>query len=107
MKNLTFAWIVRIAVAIVGAVLVLAGLVAIGAGEPAGGLWALVAGGVILFAAVLEVTRYRPESNEGERGPDFEPTSETFLDPTTGQRMRVWFDPRTGQRRYEPDSADG
>ena len=32
--------------------------------------------------------------------PRFQPTDEHFEDPTTRQRMRVWLDPHTGERRY-------
>ncbi len=32
-----------------------------------------------------------------------ERTDEVFADPTTGTRLRVWFDPRTGERRYVPE----
>ena len=55
------------------------------------------------MVVALEVTRYRSRAQE-ERGPaGFEQTGEVFLDPTSGERMRVWFDPRTGERRYEAD----
>lgn len=30
-------------------------------------------------------------------------TDEVFIDPDTGQRMRVWYDPTTGQREYRPE----
>ena len=32
-----------------------------------------------------------------------QPTSEAFIDPDTGRRMRVWYDPSTGQRDYRPE----
>ncbi len=77
-------------------------------------LWMLGAGAVLLIAAVVEVTRYRSEHAErsrldpgpggGESGPALEPrfkrTDETFVDPTSHLRMRVFIDPRTGERRY-------
>lgn len=31
------------------------------------------------------------------------PTSEVFLDPTTGRRMRVYEDPATGSRSYREE----
>ncbi|HVC39446.1 MAG TPA: hypothetical protein VNH20_05655 [Candidatus Dormibacteraeota bacterium] len=31
------------------------------------------------------------------------PTDEVFIDPDNGQRMRVWYDPSTGQREYRPE----
>ena len=30
----------------------------------------------------------------------FRPTAEMFIDPTTGQQMRVLIDPANGERRY-------
>lgn len=37
-----------------------------------------------------------------ELPPGFERTEERFLDPTTGVPHVVWFNPRTGERRYQP-----
>ena len=36
-------------------------------------------------------------------------TDEAFVDPTTGIRQRVWFNPGTGERRYETvdEGVDG
>lgn len=103
MDGISFAGVIRVLAGLVGFVLFAAGLGAIAVGETAGGLGALIAGGIILVVAALEVTRYRSRAQE-ERGPaGFEQTGEVFLDPTSGERMRVWFDPRTGERRYEAD----
>jgi hypothetical protein len=68
-----------------------------------------------VIAAIVERNRYR--SDEAERtaaaygpgggepadepiDPRFRPTDERFEDPTTRQRMRVWIDPASGERRY-------
>jgi len=32
--------------------------------------------------------------------PRFRRTDERFVDPTSGHTMRVYVDPRTGERRY-------
>lgn len=76
---------------------------AFGAGEPIAGLWALVVGGVLIGVAVFEASRYRGSADRSERPAGFQPTDEVFVDPSTGARTRVWFDPRTGERRYEPE----
>ena len=34
--------------------------------------------------------------------PGFERTEERFVDPTTGVTQVVWFNPQTGERRYQP-----
>jgi hypothetical protein len=67
----------------------------------------------MLLAALIERIRYRSLAADGVGethgpgggefdvpGPPFSPTDERFVDPTTGVRMRVFVDPRTGDRRY-------
>jgi hypothetical protein len=63
---------------------------------------------VIIGAAVLIVVcaavgwdRYRP----GRSGPSprAHPTDEVFIDPETGRRMRVWYDPASGAREYREE----
>ena len=104
---------VRVVVGMAGALLMVGGLVAaIGWSWP-DGLWAAVTGAVVLVAVILERTRYRSEAAErspGNHGPGggerampvapFRPTDETFIDPTSGARLRVYLDPATGERRY-------
>ena len=104
---------VRVLAAIVAALMLLGGLIATPfVGLP--GLWSTVVGAAILIALVVERNRYRSDETDrsfatvgpggGEpAGPleaRFRPTDETFIDPTTNQRMRVHVDPRTGERRY-------
>ncbi len=43
------------------------------------------------------------EAEGGDTGSGSEPTSEVFIDPATGQRMRVWYDPATGDREYRAE----
>ena len=108
----------RIAVAAVSALLLLAGLFAVvGGGPPAlTGIWLLILGGAGMIAVAFERTRYRSEAAEltgdpagaagvdtGPPDPRFKPTEERFIDPTTRRRLRVWVDPITGERRYRPD----
>ena len=99
----------------IGVVLVLGGLVALGVGAAASGLWATVVGIVLIVAAIIERSRYR--SDEADRTADppgpgggeppgtrleprFAPTAEIFEDPTSGRQMRVWLDRASGERRY-------
>ena len=76
----------------------------------------LLFGAAGLIAVVFERMRYGSEAvgrssgasadaglDNGPRDPRFHPTDERFTDPTTGQRVRVWVDPATGERRYRPD----
>jgi len=49
--------------------------------------------------------RRRRRHGESDRArPDWVPTSERFLDPTTDRLMRVWLDPQTRTRHYVPES---
>jgi hypothetical protein len=104
-----------------GILLALGGLI-LAASEPEGlvpGLWAVVVGIVVVVAVIFERERYRSVAAEekfedpGPGGgeprnvqlePRFRPTEERFVDPTTRQRMRVWIDPASGDRRYRADS---
>jgi hypothetical protein len=95
------------------------GLVAIEGSDAApAGVWAVVVGLVLIVAAILERLRYRSESADlsglpiGPGGgeptgeplePRFQPTDEAFVDPTSGRQMRVWLDPRSGERRYRAE----
>ena len=56
---------------------------------------------LIVAGAIVGWERYRP----GRNGPNprAHPTNEVFIDPETGRRMRVWFDPTTGTRDYRQD----
>jgi len=99
----------------VGALLILGGFAAASAGGPGAGagVEAIVIGAVIMVAAVLQRPRYRSGEAEirhldagpggGEDGllePRFLPTTEMFIDPTSQRLMRVFVDPRSGERRY-------
>jgi hypothetical protein len=106
----------RVILGAFGAILALGGLVAVGTGGSAGvgGLWVTIIGVGIVLAVVLERQRYRSEEADkafepigpgggeppGTIEPRFRPTDELFVDPTSGHRMRVHVDPRTGERRY-------
>lgn len=46
--------------------------------------------------------RHRYTGARGEDG-SFRPTDEVFVDPSTGRRMRVFYDSRTGRRTYRED----
>lgn len=56
--------------------------------------------GVIAAAVWLERWRYR--NRAAVEGDDWQPTDERFVDPASGQLMQVFYNPRTGERRYDP-----
>ena len=71
-------------------------------------------GAFLVIAVAIERQRYRSGAAErtnaapgpgggepaGAIDPRFRPTSEVFIDPTSGHRMRVVVDPTNGERRY-------
>jgi len=105
--------IVRAIVATVAILMVLGGLGITALGGVAG-LWSVVLGAATLIVLAVERNRYRSEAAEGAFEPigrgggepsgsldaRFRPSAETFLDPTSGHRMRVYVDRGTGDRRY-------
>lgn len=107
---------IRGALVVVGIVLMLAGLGLIVA-LPTGavpGLQLVAMGAFLVVVVALERSRYRSVAAErsnwspgpgggepaGALEPRFRPTSEMFIDPTSGLRMRVLVDPANGERRY-------
>ena len=56
--------------------------------------------GCIIAAAVL-VERWRYRSRNATPGGDWQQTEERFVDPESGQTMLVFYNPHTGERRYE------
>ncbi|MGD0017950.1 MAG: hypothetical protein ABSD62_01735 [Candidatus Limnocylindrales bacterium] len=100
-----------------GAVLILGGFAAASAGgESVAGVEAIVVGAAAMIVAVLQRPRYRSSAAEqghedpgpggGEDGsiePRFLPTNEVFVDPTSHRLMRVFVDPRSGERRYRAE----
>ena len=109
---------IRGALVLVGVLLMLAGLGLI-VGLPGDGsfpgLQLVVMGAFLVVVVALERQRYRSDAAErtnGQAGPGggepdgtgldprFRTTTEVFIDPTSGRRMRVLVDPSNGERRY-------
>jgi hypothetical protein len=64
---------------------------------------------VILVVVVLGIViaifgwdRYRGRKDVSHDDA-FQPTTEVFIDPDTERRMRVWYNPESGQREYRPE----
>ena len=93
----------RTALLVIAGALTLAGALLLVLGVPGPGAYALGLGGVILLGTVFERWRYRP--NGGRPGSGWEPTGERFEDPQTGETVQVFFDPRSGERRYVRESV--
>jgi hypothetical protein len=106
--------VVLIVIGLAGMVLGIVAMVTNPALAPAA-LWWVAMGGLLVVAVAAERQRYRSEAAERRNSPAgpgggetpadapegrFRPTTEVFLDPTSGYRMRVLVDPSTGERRY-------
>ena len=63
-------------------------------------LIAIVVAGIII--ALFGWDRYHG-SRKAARPDRAQPTTEVFIDPDTGRRMRVWYDSGTGRRDYRPE----
>lgn len=59
---------------------------------------AFIWGGLIAVAVWLERWRYR--THEAADSGDWQKTDERFIDPESGQAVQVFYNPRTGERRY-------
>ena len=63
--------------------------------------------GVIVVAGIVIALfgwdRYRSGAKSTGTGGTAQPTDEVFVDPESGRRTRVWYDPGTGQRDYRPE----
>lgn len=59
------------------------------------GVWAVL----LIGGLWIERWRYKPLSSKPPE-PGWEATGERFVDPETGRRVTVYFQPRTGERRY-------
>jgi hypothetical protein len=57
------------------------------------------AGAVLLLALLVERFVYKPIRTE-HPGPGWNKTAERFIDPGSGLNVVVYFNPRTGERRY-------
>jgi hypothetical protein len=60
----------------------------------------IVVAGIVI--ALLGWDRYRG-NRKSAGGDDSQPTAEVFIDPATGKRTRVWYNPVTGQREYRAE----
>jgi hypothetical protein len=60
--------------------------------------------GILLFGLLFERFIYKPIRHD-KPGAGWDRTTERFADPRSGQSVVVYYNPRTGERRYvaEPD----
>ena len=96
--------VLRVVVGAVGALMVATGLRLFSAGgiQAWSGIYPLVFGLIAIPTALFERSRYWP-GRRHEPASSVRPTEERFIDPTTGERTRVWIDPSSGERHYLPE----
>jgi hypothetical protein len=109
--------LVRGGLVVIGILAMLLGLTIIGTMPDVAiiGLQVFGFGAFLVVAVAIERSRYRSDAAEksnaapgpgggeptdGRLDPRFRVTSEVFIDPTSGHRMRVLVDPASGERRY-------
>ncbi len=66
------------------------------------GIYLLIVGAGLVILTAIENWRYTkrsPPSND-----DFVPTAEKYIDDETGNIMRVYYNPSTGERDYRKDN---
>ena len=66
------------------------------------GAYLLVLGIAVLLGTLFERWRYHPSDRPAAR---WQSTGERFEDPTTGETVEVFFDPATGERRYQKQAS--
>jgi hypothetical protein len=64
----------------------------------------LIFSAMLLIFTIFERWRYRRIVSQSP--PDFEPTAERFIDPTSGAHIVVDYNERTGERSYREAHPD-
>jgi hypothetical protein len=72
--------------------------------EPKAAIGPVVIGAVIVLAVLVERYVYKPIGDEAP-GAAWNKTAERFADPRSGRSVAVYYNPRTGQRRYVAEGA--
>ena len=78
------------------------GAILLSVGVRGPGAYALGLGLLIVLGTAFERWRYR--AHDPRPGAGWEPTGERFVDPHSGKTLQVFYDPRTGERRYVSES---
>jgi hypothetical protein len=63
-------------------------------------IWGAVIALALLVWFVFRSGGYKRQPLDAPPGPDWEPTNERFVDPSSGETLAVWFHPPSGERAY-------
>jgi hypothetical protein len=94
--------VLRNLVIALGVLCILGGAAAIATGAWPGAFGPMIFGALLLLGTIWERLRYKPVE-QGSPGPGWVATGERFVDDDNGQMVRVWIEPRSGERRYIRD----
>jgi hypothetical protein len=78
------------------------GLVALATGVWPGAIGPMIFGALLLLGTLFERLYYKPVER-GSPGPGWVATDERFVDEDNGRMVRVWLEPRSGERKYVRD----
>lgn len=71
------------------------------------GAWPMLAMAALLLLGTIGERFYYRGATASLDTAEWQPTAERFLDEESGRLVTVWFNPRTGERRYvEASSGD-
>jgi hypothetical protein len=87
-----------------GGMLIIAGVTGIFGGYPALGIVALVWGAILAIGIVYEHYSYK-KIVDRPPGPDWQRTTERFVDNKSGKTVTVYLKPITGERAYVAEPA--
>jgi hypothetical protein len=96
------AAMLRSIVIAVGVLCIGGGVLALATGMWPGAIGPAVFGALLLLGTVWERLYYKP-LERGRPGPGWVATEERFIDEDSGRAVRVWVEPKSGERAYVRD----
>lgn len=99
MNRGTGRWVLRASLIVAGVLLLAGGAIAAAACSLGLMLRLALPGVLLVGAGLFERWRYK-RLQEDCPGPNWVATDERFIDPESGRNVTVYYDPRTGERRY-------
>ena len=88
----------RTGVLILGCLVMALGAYLCSRAPPFGGIPTLIGGAIIVLGTLFE--RWRYNNKNASLDGDWQPTGERFVDPATGKKVEVLYDPQSGERQY-------
>jgi hypothetical protein len=63
-------------------------------------VWCIIVAAPLLIWLIFRGGGYKRRPLDAPPGPDWKPTGERFVDPTSGEALEVWIRPSNGERAY-------